>query len=216
MQDAASAGAGKSRMPLPNASPKAARLQGFARPSGAATPVASVPAVPPRRESADSVLAKNLVVARLAAGFTQQELALAADVSRATIAQIETGYSDPRLSTIVDLAEALGIAPILLLTGTPEVLALTALRAQTGGTGLLEVSPHDQARMTHLANTGMLKDRVRAAQVGAAIARAAGKASPAVVAAAIFSAIHPGPGTTVGALLGELAENAVTTQRPVG
>jgi transcriptional regulator with XRE-family HTH domain len=167
-----------------------------------------------RKESADSVLAKNLVVARLAAGLTQQELAAAADVSRATIAQIETGYSDPRLSTIVELAHALGITPLWLLSGTSEVLALASLRERpTAGDGAgsaagdLAVSAPDIARMHHLANTGMLKDRVRAARIGAAVARAAGKTSPAVVAAAIFSAIHPGPGTTVGALLGELTRH---------
>lgn len=157
----------------------------------------------PRRESAESVLAKNLVVARLAVGLTQQELAAAADISRATIAQIETGCSDPRLSTIVDLAAAIGISPLLLLTGTPEVNALTALNTANAS---IEVSAPDQARMAHLANTGMLKDRVRAARIGASIARQAGKRPPSVVAAAIFSAIQPGRGTAVGALLGELAE----------
>ena len=166
-------------------------------------PEAPVPASP-LRESAETVLAKNLVVARLAAGLTQQELAAAADISRATIAQIETGCSDPRLSTIVDLATAIGISPLLLLTGTPEVLALTALN---GADASIQVSPPDRARMAHLANTGMLKDRVRAARIGAAIAREAGKKPHSVVAAAIFSAVHPGPGTAVGALLGELSHD---------
>jgi hypothetical protein len=94
---------------------------------------------------------------------------------------------------------------LLLLSGTPEVNALTALNSADAS---IEVSPPDQARMAHLAGTGMLKDRVRAARIGAAIARQAGKKPPAVVAAAIFSAIQPGPGTAVGALLGELSHDA--------
>jgi transcriptional regulator with XRE-family HTH domain len=171
----------------------------------AGTPTPAPPPTQPRRESAESVLAKNLVVARLAAGLTQQELAAAADVSRATIAQIETGCSDPRLSTIVDLAGAIGISPLLLLTGTPEAHALVALQ---GADRDIEVSPPDRARMAHLTGTGMLKDRVRAARMGAAIAREAGKRPPAVVAAAIFSAMDPGPGTAVGALFGELSDPA--------
>src|SRR3954469_24868775 len=99
----------------------------------------------PRRESVDSILAKNLVAARVIAGLTQHDLANAAGISRATVAQLETGFSDPRLSTVVDLARALGIAPIVLLAGVPEVKAIAAL-AQGTQNGL-KIPPIDLARM---------------------------------------------------------------------
>jgi transcriptional regulator with XRE-family HTH domain len=170
------------------------------RTPGPAVPL-PVPAV--ASESADSVLAKNLVVARVVAGVTQQALADAAGVSRATVAQLETGYSDPRLSTIVELATALGIPPILLLLGKPEALALSAFFEKPSSD--LSVNAGDVARMRRLVETGMLKDRLRAALVGASAARDSGEeGSIAAVSAAIFSAIHPGPGTVAGMLLGRL------------
>jgi transcriptional regulator with XRE-family HTH domain len=167
----------------------------------------SVPA--PTRESADSVLAKNLVVARTVAGVTQQELASRADISRATVAQIETGSSDPRLSTIVELANALGVPPLFLLVAAEDVRALCALHigATADGSeagGPLPVSPADVERMQRHLRTGMLKDRLRAARLGAAVARAAGHDDAAVlIGAAIFSAVQPGPGTVAGTALGE-------------
>jgi DNA-binding XRE family transcriptional regulator len=160
----------------------------------------------PPAESAGAVLAKNLVVARVVAGVTQHALAAAAGVSRATIAQLETGCSDPRLSTIVLLARALGIPAIVLLMGKPETIALTALLENPSPP--ISLSEGDVAHMRRLLDTGMLRDRIRAAVVGADLARrAADAATESQVVAAIFSAIHPGPGTIAGTLLGRMLNN---------
>jgi transcriptional regulator with XRE-family HTH domain len=173
--------------------------------SASVAPPADASGGPP--ESADAVLAKNLVVARSVAGVTQQELADNAGISRATIAQLETGSSDPRLSTIAVLAKALGVPPILLLMGKPEAIALAAFFQTT--THGVDLDAGDVARMRRLVDTGMLKDRLRAAMVGATAARSQGDEKLAVsVVAAIFSAIYPGPGTVAGTILGRLlAEN---------
>jgi transcriptional regulator with XRE-family HTH domain len=159
-----------------------------------------------RRESVDSVLAKNLVAARVIAGMTQHDLATAAGVSRATIAQLETGFSDPRLSTVVDIARALGIAPIVLLSGTEEVEALAELVSESGEGP--QIPPVDLARMRDYVESGMLKDRIRAARVGATVARGGGNDTPPGVAvtAGVFSATSPGRGTVVGARLGKLLQ----------
>lgn len=161
------------------------------------------------QESIDAVLAKNLVVAREVLGVTQQELAQRADISRATIAQIETGYSDPRLSTIVDLATALGIPPIVLLTGSDDVRALVDLWELAGTTdadphSAVPLLQHEVERMRRYLGSGMLKDRLRAARIGAAVARAAGAGSASEVCSAIFSAVIPGQGTVLGTQLGRV------------
>jgi transcriptional regulator with XRE-family HTH domain len=161
----------------------------------------------PRRESVDSILAKNLVAARVIAGLTQHDLAEAAGVSRATVAQLETGSSDPRLSTVVDLARALGVAPIVLLAGIPEVQALATLGQGSLGERRVSVSPGDLVRLREYVASGMLKDRVRAARLGAAVARAGSETSMGIaVTAGLFSATLPGAGTVVGAELGRLLE----------
>jgi hypothetical protein len=117
---------------------------------------------------------------------------------------LETGYSDPRLSTVADLAAALGISPILLLIDLSEVRALHALRSGAMATALRVPEP-DLAKMLDFVATGMLKDRTRAARLGAAVARKLKRGEPSVATAAgILSAILPGSGTALGAALAEL------------
>ncbi len=153
------------------------------------------------------MLAKNLLVARVVAGFTQQGLAEASRISRATIAQLEAGYSDPRLSTIDQLAKALGIPAILLLMGKPEIEAISALRQQLEEGAM--ISARDVQQMRQLVATGMLRDRLRAAVLGGDAVRTAGDPSHLIpISAAIFSAAQPGDGTHVGLLLGRLLAGA--------
>jgi transcriptional regulator with XRE-family HTH domain len=158
------------------------------------------------RESADAILAKNLVVARLLAGITQHDLAAAAGVSRATIAQLETGVSDPRLSTLVDLSAALHISPLVLLAGALEISALAELPGDLAARPVT-VASVELARMEALVQSGLLRDRGRAARIGATLARAAGEAgASAAITSGIFSAYMPGGGTIVGTAWGRLLE----------
>lgn len=157
-----------------------------------------------RRESRGAALAKNLLAARLIAGLTQHDLAAASGVSRATIAQLETGICDPRLSTVVDLSKALGVSPLVLLAGAADVHALAALPADLAARPVT-LAETDLARMRHLLGSGMLKDRGRAARLGAVVARANGGAEGgAAVTAGLFSAYLPGGGTAAGTAFGRL------------
>ncbi len=157
-------------------------------------------------ESIDSILAKNLVVARVIAGVTQQQLAKTSGISRATIAQLETGYSDPRLSTIAQLAEALDVPPLLLLIGQREARALATFVQQAAMQSDAVVNEQDLAKMRRLVGSGMLKDRVRAARVGAETFGAEDASTVQSVSTAILSAIYPGPGTIAGRALGRLLD----------
>jgi hypothetical protein len=62
--------------------------------------------------------------------------------------------------------------------------------------------------MQDYVDSGMLKDRIRAARVGAAVAREGTADTPTGVAvtAGVFSATLPGRGTVVGAQLGKLIQ----------
>ncbi|WPB57117.1 helix-turn-helix transcriptional regulator [Xylophilus sp. GOD-11R] len=61
---------------------------------------------------------QNLLRARKAAHLTQQQLADAAGLTRMTVNKTESGAGDPRLSSVIEMARALGMELILV----PSVL----------------------------------------------------------------------------------------------
>ena len=161
-----------------------------------------------RTEPLDAVLARNLVAARIVVGLTQQELVKRSDISRATIAQIETGSSDPRLSTIAHLARAIGMPPTWLLADPDDVRAIVGVLETPGPeNGFSQLAktlpPSDMQFMMRLHGTGMLKDRLRVAMIGAGLAKKLGGKQSAELCAAVFSGMLPGPGTVAGFLLGQ-------------
>jgi transcriptional regulator with XRE-family HTH domain len=58
---------------------------------------------------------RNLKEIREKKGISLRDLALEADLSANTISEIELGKRDPRMTTVVKLASALGIDPADLL-----------------------------------------------------------------------------------------------------
>jgi len=151
-----------------------------------------------------AAVARNLVLARFALDVTQDRLATASQVSRATIAQIESGNSDTRLGTLAELARALGVSPSLLLLRPADLTSLLHfVRRSAIDRVLSKLSTQQLKLMNELRQTGFQKDLLRAAQLGIDAAGHAGFKTPgAVVGAGIGSAIQPGVGTAVGAVLG--------------
>jgi DNA-binding XRE family transcriptional regulator len=76
-------------------------------------------------------LASNVVASRRLAGLTQKQLAESAQLSRATVHVIEAGACDPRVSTVTQLARALGVSPLDLLqpVNVPAANRLPAVAA---------------------------------------------------------------------------------------
>lgn len=65
--------------------------------------------------------------ARRVAGLSQAELASRCRVAAGTISRIERGAFEPSLSTLVAIAEVLGISPSEILLGTSDPVALSAV-----------------------------------------------------------------------------------------
>jgi len=55
------------------------------------------------------MIIQSLVQARKAIGWTQETLAERAGLSRMTVQRTESGQIDPRLSTLLEMARALGL-----------------------------------------------------------------------------------------------------------
>jgi transcriptional regulator with XRE-family HTH domain len=59
----------------------------------------------------------NLAHFRDAAGLSQEEVGIRADLHRTEISQLERGLRTPRIDTLVKLAAVLGVTPETLLAG---------------------------------------------------------------------------------------------------
>jgi transcriptional regulator with XRE-family HTH domain len=154
-----------------------------------------------------TTLAKNVSTAREARAMTQAALAKAARTSRATINQIESGHSDPRLSTIANVAAALEVSPLLLLVARHEFVSVQELIQDTPRAQAVTnaVSPEQLSQIATLFDSGLRRDRKAAARLAATNVRDAGLAAGGAAAgAAIGSLMMPGVGTAVGAVLGSL------------
>jgi transcriptional regulator with XRE-family HTH domain len=153
-------------------------------------------------------VAKNLWLSRYAAGITQDALAESSGISRATIAQIESGATDCRLATLTDISHALGVSPIVMMLREQEIGCLRELISPAQVERILSrLSPDDLAMMEALRVSGLQKNITRAAQIGINAARAAGYVSRgAAVGAAIGSILSPGLGTAICGLVGTLLE----------
>lgn len=156
-------------------------------------------------EEVQDTLARNLSAARGALGLSQDQLAAAAGVSRATVNQLEGGASakgDPRLSTLVSLAAALGISPVFLLLGRNELDAIAeAPRSKEAKDVRAHLTAEELETMRRLLRSGLAKNRTKAVEMGTTAAATAGVTAGAIAAAAIGTALLPGIGTALGAAL---------------
>lgn len=145
-----------------------------------------------------SSVAENLIIARRVAGLSQHELAARANLSRATIAKIETGQSDPRLSTIAILAQALGVTAHALISTHDEVDRLIDILDNCHE--IIDIAPNEEKTDDLTLKEKNLRALRRSAEQAAAFSRAAGYHSmSSQVACAIYNSHAPGIGAALGA-----------------
>jgi len=68
-----------------------------------------------RAEQISTVFGQVLREQRNTKGLSQEELALAADVDRTFVSQMERGIRQPTITTLMKLAEALGVQAAVLV-----------------------------------------------------------------------------------------------------
>ncbi|WP_188111315.1 helix-turn-helix domain-containing protein [Nocardioides antri] len=155
--------------------------------------------------TAKDAVARNLTAARGALGWSQEQLADQAGVSRATVNQLEGGASangDPRLSTIASLAAALGISPMFLLLDREELHAIAEAPKSQEARDINSFLDAGQLKtMDRLLGSGIAKNRAEAVAMGTAAATLAGISAGPLAAAAIGTVIVPGIGTAVAAAI---------------
>ena len=160
-------------------------------------------------ENALETVSRNLSAARVGMKLSQDQLAEAAGVSRATIVQLEGGTGDPRLSTITAIAGALNVTPMFLLLSSNDLQAIANVAESTEAKQVQEnISEESLEDMRRLLRSGLTKNRNKAIAIGTAATIVSGGIlkipGNVTAAAAIGSVLLPGIGTVIGAALGML------------
>jgi transcriptional regulator with XRE-family HTH domain len=75
-----------------------------------------------RLEQISTVFGQVLREQRISRDLSQEELALAADVDRTFVSQMERGIRQPTITTLMKLAGALGIQPSTLIVRMEKLL----------------------------------------------------------------------------------------------
>jgi transcriptional regulator with XRE-family HTH domain len=75
-----------------------------------------------RVEQISTVFGQVLREQRISRELSQEELALAADVDRTFVSQMERGIRQPTITTLIKLAGALGIQPSTLIIRMEKLL----------------------------------------------------------------------------------------------
>jgi transcriptional regulator with XRE-family HTH domain len=75
-----------------------------------------------RVEQISTVFGQVLREQRISRELSQEELALAADVDRTFVSQMERGIRQPTITTLIKLAGALGIQPSTLVVRMEKLL----------------------------------------------------------------------------------------------
>jgi transcriptional regulator with XRE-family HTH domain len=75
-----------------------------------------------RVEQISTVFGQVLREQRISRQLSQEELALAADVDRTFVSQMERGIRQPTITTLMKLAGALGIQPSTLIVRMEKLL----------------------------------------------------------------------------------------------
>jgi transcriptional regulator with XRE-family HTH domain len=75
-----------------------------------------------RIEQISTVFGQVLREQRISRDLSQEELALAADVDRTFVSQMERGIRQPTITTLIKLAGALGIQPSTLIIRMEKML----------------------------------------------------------------------------------------------
>ena len=136
----------------------------------------------------------NLRLARQARGFSQQQLASMAGVSRQAVSAVESGHSDPSLRVALALAQALGMAVEELFgPGEPAAPVLaTSIGPLRGGTDRVALAPVGDrfVALPLRGDTG----------AGLGFLPAGGLASPASPAAPAVAAGQAAAGTELNAV----------------